>query len=206
LLYFVRHASTELNAGDPADPRDMFRGWTQAPLSDFGRKTTRQTAAWFRNRPVDAIISSDLPRAAETAQQIGQMVGIQPTFDPRLRPWHIGQLTGQLITPKLKEYVNDLQTKRQNEPVPGGEAYNDFLQRYGSALPEILQAAQQQNIVMVAHHRNSLSLAQLLYGKPTQTQGPPDPGGIALITPRGVQPVFTPPAVLAGQYKERASS
>src|SRR5439155_2408431 len=181
-LLFVRHGSSSLNAGDPSDPRDMFRGWTSVPLSDFGRQTVRQTAAWFIGKPIHMLISSDMPRAAETAQMVGETIGIQPTLDQRLRPWHIGVLTGQVITPELKDYINKLQTADQNTPVPDGEAYNDFVQRYGSILPDLLRAGQQQNVVVVAHHRNALALSHMLYNKEPATEGPPDPGGIAAVT------------------------
>src|SRR5258708_615453 len=134
-LIFVRHGSTIQNAGDPADPKDQFRGWIDSPLSDFGRQTMAQTAAWFKNVPLTGIISSDLPRAVESAQMISQATGVPVKTDPRLRPLNVGNLTGQVIDDKGKQIMEDAHRNR-DMPLPGGESYNSFLQRYTSVLPE----------------------------------------------------------------------
>lgn len=203
-LIFVRHGSTNLNAGDPADPRDMFRGWTEAPLSDFGRKTVAQTAAWFRDVPVDQIVSSDLPRSAETAQMIGQTTKAPVQLDQRLRPLHVGVLTGQVITDDSKKILEQAHRDR-DVPIPGGESYNDFIRRYTSILPELVQAGQKANVVVVTHHRNLLALPHLFFGKELKTQGPPDPGGVLALSQKGLMPLFTPPAVHS-RYQEHAVS
>lgn len=203
-LIFVRHGSSVLNAGDPADPRDMFRGWSDTPLSDFGRKTIAQTAAWLKGIPVQQIVSSDLPRAAETAQMIGQTIGAPVQLDQRLRPLNVGMLTGQVITPDLKKVLEDSHEQR-DVPIPGGESYNSFIQRYSSILPELLQSGQSGNTVVVTHHRNLLALPNMFFGKELKTQGPPDPGGVMALTGKGLVPLYTPPAAHTA-YKEHAAS
>src|SRR6266581_6284322 len=111
-LIFVRHASSALNAGDPADPRDMFRGWSQIPLSAFGQKQMTKTANWLKQIPISQIVSSDLPRAAQSAQMIGQATGAKVSLDPRLRPLNVGQLTGQVITPELGKVLDRAHEQR----------------------------------------------------------------------------------------------
>ena len=203
-LLFVRHGSSILNAGDPADPRDMFRGWSDVPLSDFGRKTIAQTAAWLKNIKLDQIVSSDLPRAAQTAQMIGQATGAPVSLDQRLRPLNVGMLTGKVITPELGKVLDQAHEQR-DMPIPGGETYNDFIQRYSSILPELLQSSQQGNIAVVAHHRNLLALPEIFFGQKAKTKGPPDPGGVMALTQKGLKPLFTPPASTSA-YSEHAVS
>jgi len=203
-LLFVRHGSSVLNAGDPADPRDMFRGWSLVPLSDFGRKTVAQTADWFRQIPLQGIVSSDLPRAAETANMISQSTGVPVTLDQRLRPLNVGQLTGQVITPELKKILEGAHHNK-DMPIPGGETYNNFIQRYAGILPELLQASQQGNIAVVTHHRNLLAIPHIFFGQEAKSKGPPDPGGIMALTQKGLYPMFTPPASTSA-YKEHAVS
>lgn len=208
-LLFVRHGSTGANAGDSGDgfnTRDYFRGMINVPLSQFGRQTLAQTAAWFKGKPIDQIIASPLARAFQSATAIGQATGAPVQADSRLLPWNIGALSGQLITPERKELANRLQTTSTDEAAPGGEPYSQFEQRYSSILPELLNAAQSKNIVVVAHHRNALALNKLLYGGETRTSGPPDPGGVALVGKSGLMPLFTPPAVAANEYKKEATS
>lgn len=203
-LIFVRHGSSRLNAGDPADPRDMFRGWSNVPLSDFGQKTVAQTAAWLKQVPVSQIVSSDLPRAVQTAQMISQATGATVQADPRLRPLNVGTLTGKVITPAGKQLLEDAH-ENWDKPLPGGETYRDFINRYTSIFPELLQAGQQGNVVVVSHHRNLLALPHLFFGKPLQTKGPPEPGGVMVLSQKGLVPLFTPPAVQS-VYKEHAVS
>lgn len=203
-LIFVRHGSTALNAGDPADPRDMFRGWSPVPLSDFGRKTLAQTASWLKNAKLSQIISSDLPRAVESAQIISKATGVPVTPDPRLRPLHVGNLTGKVITPELGKVLDQAHENR-DMLIPGGETYNDFIRRYSSIFPELLQAGQQGNVVVVTHHRNLLALPHMFFGKELKTKGPPDPGGVMALTQKGLHPLFTPPASTSA-YSEHAVS
>lgn len=204
-LIFVRHGSTQLNAGDPADPRDMFRGWSPAPLSDFGRQTVAQTAAFMSRIPLKVIVSSDLPRSVESAQMISKATGGVPVIpDPRLRPLNVGSLTGQVIDERGKHMLEAAHRNR-DQPIPGGESYNDFLQRYKSILPELLQAGQNDNIAVVTHHRNLLALPEIFFGKRAQTKGPPSPGGVMTLTQKGLYPLYESPAE-ASAYKEKAVS
>lgn len=191
-LWMVRHASTALNAGDPTDPRDMFRGWVDEPLSPFGMKTGQKTANWFKGKPIDAIYSSDLTRARQMADMIGKSTGVPVQSTPLLRPWNIGNLSGQVITPELLKLSEEHQTKMPDTPLPGGESYNQFQQRYSQILNPILQEAQTKNVVVVAHHRNALALSSMLYGQPTAVKGPPDPGGVVQVTKAGIRPIYTP--------------
>lgn len=203
-LIFVRHASTSLNAGDPAEPKDQFRGWTDAPLSDFGRTTMAQTAAWFRSVPLQGIISSDLPRAAESAEMISKATGVPVKYDPRLRPLNVGYLTGKDITPETAKVMEQAHQNR-DMPLPGGESYNDFANRYAGIIPELLQAGQSGNVAVVTHHRNLLALPNMFFGKPLSTKGPPVPGGVMALTQKGLFPLYESPAS-ASVYKEKAAS
>jgi len=203
-LIFVRHGSSALNAGDPADPRDMFRGWSPAPLSEFGQKQMAKTANWLKQVPISQIVSSDLPRAAQTAQMIGQVVGVQPKLDPRLRPLNVGQLTGQVITPELGKLLDQAHEQRDMQ-IPGGESYNNFINRYKQILPELLQSGQQGNTVVVTHHRNLLALPEIFFGQKAQTKGPPEPGGVMVLGQKGLKSLYTPPSQ-EGTYQEHAVS
>lgn len=202
-LLFVRHGATSLNAGDKGAPQDQFRGWSTVPLSDQGRKSIAQTANWLKNAKLTRIISSDLPRAAETAHMISQATGVPASVDERLRPLHVGLLTGKDITPELGKMMDQAHEQR-DMPLPGGESYNSFVQRYSSILPELLQASQKENIAVVTHHRNLLALPELFYGKKAKTKGPPEPGGVMALTQKGLYPLFDPPA--GSSYAEHAVS
>jgi phosphohistidine phosphatase SixA len=74
-LFVVRHA--EAAPGDPDELR---------PLTGAGRATARELGARFADVGVDAVLTSPLLRARETADAIGRAAGIDPLPDERLAP------------------------------------------------------------------------------------------------------------------------
>lgn len=79
MLLLVRHGETDWNA----DGR--LQGQTDRPLSDFGRRQARQLAEDLADEELDAIYSSDLARARETAETVGERLSLPVAFDPDLR-------------------------------------------------------------------------------------------------------------------------
>ena len=78
-LLLVRHGETDWNA----DAR--LQGQTDRPLSDFGRRQARQLADELAEEQFEAIYSSDLSRARETAEIVGERLGLAVVLDPDLR-------------------------------------------------------------------------------------------------------------------------
>jgi len=74
-LVLVRHGEPHrVGAGEvdgPADPGLTERGWQQA----------ERLAAWLATEPVDAVITSPLRRARETAEPLSVALGLTPTLD-----------------------------------------------------------------------------------------------------------------------------
>ena len=78
-LLLVRHGETDWNA----DGR--LQGQTDRPLSDFGRRQARRLADELATEDFEAIYSSDLARARETAEIVGERVGLPVELEPDLR-------------------------------------------------------------------------------------------------------------------------
>ena len=78
-LLLVRHGETDWNA----DGR--LQGHTDRPLSDYGRHQAQQLAAELEGEELEAIYSSDLARARETAEIVGERLGLPVALDPDLR-------------------------------------------------------------------------------------------------------------------------
>jgi phosphohistidine phosphatase len=76
-LYLVRHADAA-----PGDPDEL------RSLSAEGREQARSLAERLRADGVepDAILTSPLLRARETAAELGRATGVTPESDDRLRP------------------------------------------------------------------------------------------------------------------------
>jgi phosphohistidine phosphatase len=71
----VRHA--EAAPGEPDELR---------ALSAAGRETARALGEQLRGRQIDAVVSSPLLRARETAERIARAAGVEPEADERLAP------------------------------------------------------------------------------------------------------------------------
>ncbi|WP_334329555.1 histidine phosphatase family protein [Companilactobacillus sp. HBUAS59699] len=63
-VYFVRHGLTMFNK------MDKMQGWSDTPLTDEGISVLKRTGDYLKNTHFDAIYSSDLKRAVDTANII----------------------------------------------------------------------------------------------------------------------------------------
>jgi broad specificity phosphatase PhoE len=87
-LLLVRHGETDWNAVG------RLQGHTDRPLSDFGRRQAQQLAAELEGEELEAIYSSDLARARETAEVVGERLGLPVVLDPDLREKDWGSWEG----------------------------------------------------------------------------------------------------------------
>lgn len=151
-VYIVRHGATKLNNQTDMS-EDRIRGWTDVPLADSGRVEARKAGLKLKSKGVQAIVSSDLSRAHETAQIIGKIVGVKPTATKGLRPWDLGAFAGcstKDCLPKIAEYAQS----KPDEPVPKGESFNQFKERAFAGLADALEAHPGKVLVIVTHHRD----------------------------------------------------
>ncbi len=74
-VYLVRHAKAE-----PGDPDEL------RPLAKKGRKQARDLGERFARSGADAVLSSPLLRARETAEAIAKATGTTVVTDERLAP------------------------------------------------------------------------------------------------------------------------
>ena len=78
-LLLVRHGETDWNA------EGRLQGQIDRPLTEFGRRQAKQLAAELEGEELEAIYSSDLARARETAEIVGERLGLPVELDSDLR-------------------------------------------------------------------------------------------------------------------------
>jgi broad specificity phosphatase PhoE len=140
-VLLVRHGQSEWNAAG------RWQGQADPPLSDLGRLQAREAGRALG--AVEAIWSSDLQRAAETAIIIGDQIGVGPVVvDNRLRERDAGEWTG--LTRAQIEQRNPGFLADGNRP-PGWEPDRDLLGRAGAALASIAGAAPGGDVLVVTH-------------------------------------------------------
>jgi probable phosphoglycerate mutase len=87
-LILIRHGETEFNAARVIQT-------PAAVLSDNGRRQAQLLASRLTGGGVTRILSSDFPRALETAQFVSQNTGIAVEEEPALRERDFGDLRGR---------------------------------------------------------------------------------------------------------------
>ncbi len=75
LVTLVRHGESQDNL------KSIWAGWRDAPLSTNGQAQAKAVGKAFANVPIAAIYSSDLKRAASTADEILQVRCLRAVID-----------------------------------------------------------------------------------------------------------------------------
>lgn len=144
-LLLIRHGQTNWNL------EQRFQGQSDIPLNETGRKQAQALAERLSAEQFDAIYSSDLQRATETAHIIRKS-GFQP--DARLREVNFGDwegLTYDEIKAKHPEPLAAWEADIFKNAPPNGETLEALSVRVQSMLDELREEHQDQRILIVAH-------------------------------------------------------
>jgi broad specificity phosphatase PhoE len=134
-------------------------GWLPGRLSEAGRGYARELGDRRRNDGLAAVFASDLPRAVETAEIAFAGSGLEVRMDLRLRECNYGQLNGRPVSEIDVERLH-----RIDEPFPGGESYQDVVDRTKSFLEELSPDFDGSRVLLIAHSANRWALEHLVLG------------------------------------------
>jgi alpha-ribazole phosphatase len=147
-LYVVRHGATDWNQSG------RIQGHTVIPLNETGRAQARLASIRLAGVYATALYSSDLLRAYETAQIIGQATGLGVVQTPGLREINFGVWQG-LSSLQIRERDPDVYAARRANPYDvapaGAETWRRFYDRALQAVRDILMATTAQRVIVVTH-------------------------------------------------------
>jgi len=150
MLYLVRHGENTANL-----TREFSHRAVDYSLTPKSVLQARQTAEHFRHRRVDAIYSSPLKRALETAQIIGQAVGREPQVLEEFREVNVGVLESWPPTNESwaehDRIIRAWLTDRPDLLFPGGENYHMLLGRMRAGVAEVLRGRRNEHVIVVGH-------------------------------------------------------
>lgn len=145
-LLFIRHAETDL-AG-------TFCGHSDPPINARGYAQVKNLVTQLSSEPFDAIYSSDLRRATDTAVALAQAFHVSCVTTPSLREIHFGDwegLTWEEIKTRDEDYAQRWTDSFPALPAPGGEAFAAFEQRVLHEMTHLFQLATNKRIAVVTH-------------------------------------------------------
>ncbi|MDH3494069.1 MAG: histidine phosphatase family protein [Acidobacteriota bacterium] len=147
-LYLLRHGQSGGNLSG------TFGGHSDTPLSELGVRQAEVTAEVLKQKGVDVLYSSDLPRAVQTAQPLAEITGIELNKTFAFRERDVGVLEGLTFEESREKYPDDyfaLVKRDINHVITEGESYRQLLKRGAGALKEILRTHAGKRIVIVSH-------------------------------------------------------
>lgn len=151
-IYLFRHGQTDWNA------QGRFQGHTDVPLNDTGRAQARELAEKLHKAALEAILSSDLSRARETADIVAARLAVPVRSDPGLREAFLGEAQGMTYDEIRVRFGEDLTSRwRSDHPTdadvsyPGGEKASEVVRRSFDAIQRFLEPGDYSRVGVSTH-------------------------------------------------------
>ena len=147
-ICFVRHGETDWNI------EQRFQGQIDLALNANGQQQASALGRSFLGRSADALYSSDLLRARETAEPIGEVLSLPVITRQALRERHFGRCEGLTLDEIALRYPDDAQAIACHDPdyaSPGGESRRQHQERILNFVDSLATIHFGQTIVLVTH-------------------------------------------------------
>jgi glucosyl-3-phosphoglycerate phosphatase len=142
-----RHGNTDWNA------THRVQGQTDVPLNELGLRQAADSAVRLAARNPTLLLSSDLGRAARTADALADITGLRPERDRRLRERAFG-LWETLTTPEIKARFPESRARWEAaDPDPGDgiEPMPDLGKRISEIVREVAERNPGAVSVLTSH-------------------------------------------------------
>jgi probable phosphoglycerate mutase len=144
----IRHGETAWNV----DTR--IQGQLDIGLNRTGHQQAERLAAALADAGFDALYSSDLQRAMQTARPLAEASGLRVVAEPGLRERGFGVFEGLTYAEVAQTWPDQSERWRRRDPdfgPAGGEALRDFFARCVETLTRLAVAHPGKTIAVVAH-------------------------------------------------------
>jgi len=146
-LYLARHGETDWNV------KNLYQGQTDIPLNENGRRQAEDLALKLKDYPLDAIFSSDLKRAYETAEIVGTYHDLKIQKSSLLREKSFGEMEGKLKDEVLRAHPKYFLPEGGVDwayTLPGGESWDEVWKRIKRFFDNLKQQ-ELRNVLVVGH-------------------------------------------------------
>jgi broad specificity phosphatase PhoE len=146
VIWLARHGETAPNA------EGRVQGWLDPPLNDVGRDQAQRLADEAATLGLRSLYSSHLARARETAEAVGERVGLETRVDARFAESNRGTWEGRLLREIKQREPAAWEAWHRSDPdfrFPGGESLAEHVSRVAEALGDV--AAGELPALVVCH-------------------------------------------------------
>lgn len=148
-LYLVRHGVTDWNA------EGRLQGQSDTPLAPEGIEQARKLASRLSQEKIDAVWSSDLQRARQSAEIIANPHGLEVILSPVLREASFGLWEGltesEIIALGQEDQWRNYRANSLTHRPPEGELLEEICERMLKVLEQIKVANPSGTVVVVGH-------------------------------------------------------
>lgn len=143
-----RHGRTAWNVAG------RVQGQSDTQLDEVGREQARAAAARLATLRPDRIVSSDLVRARDTAQNLADLTGRPLELDPRLREMNFGDREGMTWREAWTAYPDGMRAWVEGDEtqIPNSETHREAGERLAGALRDFLTELRPGGILVVVAH------------------------------------------------------
>lgn len=148
-LLLARHGQTVWHA------ENRYAGVSDIALTDEGRRQARQLGEWAALNRVDAVWTSTVSRAIETARPACEALGLTPRREHELRECDFGEVEGRTLAEfaaEQPEWAREYRADPVAHPFPEAEDPRAAAARGAAALRRIADGHPGQRVLVVAHN------------------------------------------------------
>lgn len=157
----IRHGQTAWNADN------RIQGHTDIALDAIGEWQAERLALALADEELDALYSSDLARARQTAAPLAARKQLALRIDPGLRERGFGEFEGLSFKQIEQRWPEQAAAWRHRDPdfgARGGEVLRDFRERVIAVVTRLARVHRGQSIALVTHG----GVLDLLYREATR--------------------------------------
>jgi broad specificity phosphatase PhoE len=152
----------ETHAWSTDNEHGYATGWLPGELTEQGRIQARELGERRRGTGLAAVFCSDLRRAVQTAEiAIGAGLEAPLLLDWRLRECDYGRLNGAPVAEVHADRI-----ARLTEPYPGGESWQQAVERAAGFLRDLPSRWAGQRVLVIGHGATRWALDHFLDGRP----------------------------------------
>ena len=163
-IFLLRHGATDWNLAQ------RCQGSTDLELNEVGLKQAEAAAINLSREKIDAIYSSHLKRAHQTAAAVSRFHNLTITIEESLRELDHGEIEGLTfaeIQATRPDFLRQWRDRPADADIPGGERLIDVEKRAWDGLGRIVRRhGPEETLLVVSHNFPILSVICRVTGTP----------------------------------------